>query len=138
MMFIQWSDDYVLGVARIDEQHRGLIDRINALYFAIQPQPDNDRLHKMLRGFNRYAEEHFSTEEALAREQGVPALELAAHVAQHREYAARMNDFSERLERNDPHVSILLLAYLHDWWVNHILEVDRVLCEQINRKGTAR
>lgn len=136
-MFIDWSDDYVLGVARIDAQHRGLIDQLNALYHSIEPRQNAGRLREMLRGFNRYAEEHFSTEEALARRHGVPAIELAAHTAEHREYSARMTEFCERLDRDDPHVSILLLAFLHDWWVNHILMVDRVLCQDLRRKGVA-
>lgn len=136
-MFIDWNHDYILGVARIDEQHRSLIDQLNALYRSIGPRPDPVQLRKMLRGFNHYAEEHFNTEEVLARRHGVPAIELAAHTAEHREYSARMTGFCELLDRDDPHVSILLLAFLHDWWVNHILMVDRVLCQDLRRKGVA-
>ena len=52
-MYIDWTPDYAIGVARIDEQHQQLIAMINALYEKIGPDVSSSATWALLDGFNR-------------------------------------------------------------------------------------
>lgn len=126
-MYIQWKNEYCIGVPRVDEQHQQLISLINALYQKIGPDTKPQDVWGLLDGFNRYADTHFSTEERIARDSNVPIDDLNAHKARHESYRDRMVSFRRDLENNDKRAPVQLMAYLSTWWLSHILVEDMEL-----------
>jgi len=132
-MYIEWKDDYCVGVPRIDEQHFQLIRMLNELYQKIGPEMSPGSVWELLDGFNRYAETHFTSEERIALEGGVSARELNLHKHEHEAYRERMRGFRHAFAQNDKRAPVQLMAFLSNWWLSHILvrdmELGRLICE---------
>lgn len=135
-MYIDWKDEYCIGVTPIDDQHFRLIGMLNALYDKIGPETAPTGAWDLLDGFNRYAETHFSTEERIARDSGVPIADLIAHRAEHEAYRDRMRAFQQSFVQNDKRAPVQLMAFLSNWWLSHILVRDMELGRLI-RAGEA-
>ncbi len=133
-MYIDWTPDYAIGVARIDEQHQQLIAMINALYEKIGPDVSPSATWALLDGFNRYAESHFATEERIALEGRVPTAELNAHKQEHQAYRDRMGIFQHAFAQNEKRAPVQLMAFLSSWWLSHILVRDKELGRLINER----
>jgi len=57
------------------------------------------------------------------------------HVVAHRSYWSIISTFKKRFEEGDEKVNEDLVEYLNRWWVNHILETDKQLGRELNRRG---
>ncbi len=132
-MYIEWKDAYSIGVPRLDEQHRQLIQMLNDLYQKIGPDTAPGNVWGLLDGFNRYAETHFIYEERIAGDAGVPQGELNLHKREHEAYRERMRTFQHAFSENDKRAPVQLMAFLSNWWLSHILvsdmELGRLVCQ---------
>ena len=48
MAILEWSEDYVVGVAEIDEQHKHLFDIVNRLHKAVSEGAEQSMLGEIL------------------------------------------------------------------------------------------
>ena len=126
-MYIEWKDEYCIGVPRIDEQHLRLIGMLNELYQKIGPEVSPGSVWDVLDGFNRYAETHFASEERISLDSGVPVRELNMHKQEHESYRERMRAFRHAFSQNDKRAPVQLMAFLSNWWLSHILVRDMEL-----------
>lgn len=140
-MLIEWQDKYSVGVPRIDEQHRQLIDLLNQLYKKVGASAASQEIWPLLVNFNRYADNHFETEERIAREASIAMPNQVGHNRLHENYRDRMKAFRASLERDDKRVAVQLLAFLNNWWLQHILVEDRelgqLICDALAHKRHA-
>lgn len=134
-MLIVWRDEYCTGVSRIDAQHRMLIDQLNSLYTRIGPDLAPNRILDLLPQFCRCADTHFATEQHLASEAGCALHEFKAHCAEHDDYRNRIEGFRKQIEQRDIYAPAQLMAYLHYWWVMHMLGTDQALGRFLVAKG---
>jgi hemerythrin-like metal-binding protein len=65
--FITWSDRYSVGIAKIDSEHRKLVDLVNDLYAAIVAGNPATTTNKVLDGVAAYTLSRFAAEEALMK-----------------------------------------------------------------------
>jgi len=120
-LYIVWNDKNNLGIAIIDEQHRGIISTINSLYYFIQTGHEKEILKPTLIMLEQYTKIHFATEEALMTAAGYP--ELNEHLQLHKKLAEETQKLSRRaVNDEDPGV---ILKFLKDWWLSHINKEDR-------------
>ena len=63
MSFIKWSEDYSVGIEKIDMQHKKLVSYINELHDAMKDGQSNSVIGDILNKLVKYTKEHFSTEE---------------------------------------------------------------------------
>jgi len=136
---IVWRDEYSVGVAEIDRQHQRLLELLNKVN-ALDPAAAtgvkrNREVMKMLEGLNEYAAYHFLSEEGLMREHIEANEDSVKHVVAHRSYWSIISTFKKRFEEGDEKVNEDLVEYLNRWWVNHILETDKQLGRELNRRG---
>ncbi|MBI1906838.1 MAG: bacteriohemerythrin [Rhodocyclales bacterium] len=127
MMLLVWKDEYCTGMERIDHRHRMLVDQLNSLYARLGHDTAQERVTDLLARFCRYVDVHFATEEHLAREGGFPRRELEVHLAEHRAYRMRVEGYRVALHNGDALASVQLMAFIHYWWVTHILGANRAL-----------
>jgi hemerythrin-like metal-binding protein len=60
-----WSDDFLIGVEAIDDQHRYFVSQINSIVNAQKNGYPRDLQVRLLGGLLAYAEFHFMGEETL-------------------------------------------------------------------------
>lgn len=133
-----WNDSLVSGVDEMDRQHRILVDML----VEISDKPadiDNKALFdRVSQDLLAYAIYHFETEEILMQETGYLQSapdDFKAHVAAHRGFAQQVVAMREKAREGLPGGNEVLLDFLKNWLVDHILTVDKRLGKFV---GSAR
>ncbi|NUO07333.1 MAG: hemerythrin family protein [Candidatus Brocadia sp.] len=124
-MAMQWNNNLSVGVDVIDNQHKGIISRINDLLHAMSQGKGKNEVGKVLTFLADYVVKHFSAEEALMRKYN-----FTGYAEQQAEHAQFIKDFS--LLKNEFETrgitSTLVLQIqrqLCDWLTNHIINKDK-------------
>lgn len=125
---VDWSADLETGIAVVDQQHRQYFVLLNNYLEKASAQPaDDSGFFDLLEKFDflqKYAREHFSTEESLMQEAGFPNLD--AHRWEHRYFEHHVGELYERLK--DGGFSLQLAHdvnyYINEWFVEHIRLAD--------------
>jgi hemerythrin len=121
---ITWTEDFSVGVARLDMQHKRLIQMINRLIEAPQTKTGSETISDLLNAMTNYAQEHFEAEERLMQQYNYPNLE--EHLTQHHGFRRKAADLCMAEIEEDGTVPESMLEYLRDWLVQHILKSDMV------------
>jgi len=119
-LYIVWKESNNTGIPIIDEQHRGIISTINSLHYFIQNGDSEKILQPTLVTLKQYTLIHFKTEEAIIAKAGYPDLE--EHCALHQGLAEKTDHVYQEAITNKDHK--LVLSFLRDWWLNHIVRID--------------
>ncbi|HEX8964091.1 MAG TPA: bacteriohemerythrin [Rhodocyclaceae bacterium] len=132
-----WSDDYVTGVERVDQDHRKLLDAANALIDKLLA----NRREGIAAGIAALADAldaHFATEEAIMDEAGYPL--LLEHAREHRRMRQSYRQFVARFETDTDDYRYLAFACqcaVADWLIDHAQKSDRALSSFLQRKAAA-
>lgn len=119
MPFI-WNPDLDTGIDVIDQQHRRIVDYINALEIA-NAAGDRDEVGRTLDDLVDYTVSHFAFEESLQEEAGYTFCK--PHKRVHELFVRRVNEYVERHRLGDD-VGGELYTLLSTWLVNHIKRDD--------------
>ncbi len=126
-MAIQWRKEMSVDGSIIDEDHKALIDLVNAFEAIINQKPTMRALDQSLSRLMLYSVEHFKGEEELQR---------AVHYPFHQAHAREHYDLVKKLEAIIAHrgaaqsgyditvVARETLELLKEWLVSHILHTD--------------
>lgn len=80
-----------------------------------------------------YVKEHFSFEEkclaACSYEQ------TPGHVKEHQKFLGKTKEFRKRSKTEDPLLLVEMLGYLEEWFLHHVLVVDREYVETFKKCG---
>jgi hemerythrin-like metal-binding protein len=121
---IALTKDMLIGVDKIDAQHKELIDRLNHLVSLRTESVSDDEIKKMLDFLSDYAVKHFADEEALQIQSGYPKYEW--HKKQHQLFVDEYRKMRQEFDCNG--FSAEFVSKLKDsvisWIVNHIKSVD--------------
>ncbi len=124
---MEWSDKLSIGIASIDNQHKELFRRINALVIAIKEQRCKEEIDKTIEFLGDYARVHFSEEEKHMKKTAYPGYE--EQLEEHRRFLASLADL--KLQASLPRVpgssydlSATTNQVVVDWIVNHIMKLD--------------
>jgi hemerythrin len=121
---LPWSDDYLLGIKTIDEDHRNLFEIVNRLHDAFHKRQGPQTIKITFSLLTEYVAEHFAREEQLMHQIGYPGIEehrmlhagfIQAFFSTKQSYivAPKAFDFDSFLE------------FLRKWLVHHVLVEDR-------------
>lgn len=130
---IEWNDSFSVGVALFDKQHQQLLEMLNRIIRDPAATTRSETVADILTDMTRYAQEHFKAEEDLMTAYTYPGLE--EHRQQHdgfREKAARLCLATVEGQASVPQD---LLAFLQQWLVRHILQVDMAFKPFFAEKG---
>jgi len=132
-----WSDDFLVGVPEIDEQHRRLLELLAEFYEKLaEAEHGSEALGALVCGLLDYTRYHFTTEERLMRQSGFP--ESVQHREQHASFVARAADMADRFTRGRLVLSLEATGFLRDWLFNHILVTDKALGRHILSREAAQ
>jgi hemerythrin-like metal-binding protein len=118
---VSWKDEYSVGVAKIDRQHRHLFEIINKLIDHSGTSKDSELVSETLTEMLNYAKEHFTTEE-LMQEYGYP--EIGSHKEQHIYFFKTTAELSVNALNKQSMVASEIVEFLKMWLTLHILKCD--------------
>jgi hemerythrin len=132
MSLTEWNARYELGVREMDDHHRKLVELLNKAYELILYSFDEDKLHVILSELVKYADYHFSAEEALMKEAGFAGRKM--HVSSHNTFKEHLAGLRKSSHSEDPHVINDMVLFLWDWLNRHILDYDKKFAVYLSRK----
>ena len=134
MTLMPWSDQLVLGISKIDEQHRWLVDRINALHDELgKATPDRKVIGDIFESLVDYTMNHFLVEEDLFKRHGYPQTD--AHLGEHNAFTGKIVKLLDQFHGSNADVSAETMTLLKNWLTHHILEVDKAYVPFLKSKG---
>ncbi len=119
---IEWNEGFSVGVRKLDEQHKVLIDMINKMIEMQNITVDSEVVSEVLNKMTEYANFHFNTEENLLKEHGYP--EYEAHKAMHKVFRKKTVAFCMDTMVHKKSIPEEIVSYLKDWLTHHILTED--------------
>lgn len=134
-MYVEWKDDYSVGVASFDDAHKKLCALINELHAGILQGKGRDTQKTVLKGLVEYTMGHFADEEQLMKEYGYP--DRASHKLEHDEFRDRLLEFVEAYLKGSVPLTVDLLAYLVEWLEKHMIGTDKEYQAFFNSKGVS-
>ena len=134
MPLIEWTSELSIGIDSIDEQHKKLVNMINALNDAKLAGSTNELLGKIFTGLTTYTQKHFTYEENMFAEYGYSNSD--EHKRQHNELIAQVVELKDKfLENPQGTISDDLIHFLKRWLTNHIMRTDKEYAEFLIAKG---
>lgn len=132
MVFL-WTEDLGTGVAMIDEQHRELFSRLNALLEACRLRKGREEIGEFLAFLDEYVIRHFVAEERTMAESNYPG--ISAHKAEHREFVTQLLAIKKEAREYGAGIHVILLAVRAsgEWLAGHIRKTDRALAAHLER-----
>lgn len=121
---ISLTKDMEVGVAKVDAQHKELVNRLNAVTSMGVQSVTKEETQKTLDLLGSYIVKHFGDEEALQRECSYPKYE--AHKQQHQIYIAEFEKLKREFNTNgiSAKFTLDLNNSIINWIVRHIKSVD--------------
>jgi len=121
MAYYEWTPELDVHVEAMNDHHRGIIDRMNALHEWVATHAP---AHEIARGFDAlidYTAMHFAAEEAHMAEVGFE--KRPAHIAEHKKLLARLRAFA-RQHAETGAVGPAFFEFLRGWLYSHIRGID--------------
>ncbi|MEE4241211.1 MAG: hemerythrin family protein [Desulfopila sp.] len=121
---MKWSDDYKIGLAAIDSQHKRLFELIGDLNSALRAGLSGAHLEKLLSSLDQYKTRHFQLEEKYMKECSYPG--LAEQQEAHAYFSARFVELGEEMQRTGM-TSVIVNAVkeeLSQWVQEHVTGLD--------------
>ncbi|WP_142414655.1 bacteriohemerythrin [Hathewaya massiliensis] len=128
---IKWKNDFVIGVEKIDQQHKHLFDVANEAYDILKNDICLDKYDKIVNILNElkdYTVFHFNSEEEYM--ESINYKRMFSHKIQHNEFIKKINSVNlDNIDKNQDAYLIELLEFIVDWIENHILYTDKLIME---------
>ena len=131
--FVEWKDEYSVGIDSIDQQHKKLLNLINQLQTAVDYSTGEEFERDALDELVDYTKTHFSYEEGLMRDNDYPDFE--PHKLQHEEMFKKVGEVLAEYEKDQDTAMHNAAEYLKDWLINHINGTDKQYSSYLIAKG---
>jgi len=117
MSLIEWKEEFSVGVAEVDLEHRDLIDLINDLHSLMGESATHDKVVETLGEIFAQISAHFALEEKFmrnARYDGYPS-----HKQDHEALLDELRDIMDRVEDDGNFDEARLSSELQRWFTEH-------------------
>ena len=131
--FVEWKDEYSVGIDSIDQQHKKLLNLINQLQTAVDYSTGEQFEREALDELVDYTKTHFTYEEGLMRDNNYPDFE--PHKAQHEKMFEKVREVLAEYEQDQDTAMANAAEYLKDWLINHINGTDKEYSSYLIGKG---
>ncbi len=122
-VFLEWLDDWSLGMEEIDRQHQHLADLLNRIATAMDVENGSaDKADSLVVRLLEETRQHFNDEEAIMRNHQYP--ELIEHHREHIMLLAELQEFIREIEEGVRRFDYETLVSLKHWLINHVIDSD--------------
>ena len=122
MALVEWRDTYSLGIASLDDQHKGLLQQMNILHDAMSVGKAKEVLNQTFQMLIDYTLIHFKSEEIFFSRYDYSKMEK--HMLEHEFFVKKVYDLKAHYDNARFLVCFEVLSFLKTWFVNHILGSD--------------
>jgi hemerythrin len=128
-----WNRNFETGLQDVDDQHRRLVDIINA-FGAHLAENDiaEEHVESLLKELIEYAQFHFEKEEELMAESGLDSRHCEFHIVEHNTFLEDVLLFRNHRRTGDMDDARSILEYLIHWLAYHILVMDQNMARQMS------
>jgi hemerythrin len=130
MSLINWRDEFSVGVAAVDFEHRQLIDLINGLDAEMREYATQSTVVKTLGEIYARISAHFALEEKIMREAGYDG--FAAHKQDHELLLDELLDVIDSVDRAGRYDRTGLSRDLDRWFSDHFRTHDARLHQKLS------
>lgn len=120
-----WDDKYLTGYPDVDDQHRGIFQRVNELHDAAASRNASELTGEALAFLIQYTLSHFRCEEDAMAAVGYP--DRDAHKDLHDAFSSKIRDLSKRYQRGERDLWREISDAISHWLTDHILKHDMAL-----------
>lgn len=122
---MDWSDILSVGIHKMDDEHKELFKRINALFTALFDDSREYNIAELVSFINDYIDFHFRDEEKMLASVKYPKLE--EHKKLHAIYENEFRIIQEKLNSGqfDAQLLIEIQDNVVNWLLDHIARVDK-------------
>lgn len=121
-----WKSSFELGFEQIDQQHQKLLGYLNG---CIESPAHSDGVIENLKN---YMNHHFSVEEKLMQLVSYPGAEN--HQREHQLFEDQISAIESAGTQGDANAKMLLVSFLRDWFLNHVISEDKRYAQFINTR----
>lgn len=134
-MALVWSDEYVTGVAEIDQQHKAIFREMGSLAMSLLQGKNYTDVQRELKQLALILREHINYEELMMFQEGCLPEVIWGHSEDHQLFLQHLHTASNELMSHDEIRAFLRYAVF--WMRYHILTIDKPVCAQFlaMRKG---
>jgi len=122
MSLLQWKSEYSVGIQSMDDEHREMIELINATYEKLKSDSDADQVEEYLGEILSTISMHFALEERIMKNAGYG--EFQAHKDDHELLLDRLMDLMDQYFDDPIAGAIMLEKSLSDWFAGHFSTFD--------------
>lgn len=123
MAYFEWADDMVIDHGPIDQDHRQLVELVNALHTATTDGRGQEIVAKILDDLVGYTVEHLRREEQLMESVKFP--NLTGHKVGHDKFMEQIRGLKLKYDAGSITVASQLSTVLRDWLSLHIRRNDK-------------
>jgi hemerythrin-like metal-binding protein len=128
MEFFKWKTQFSVGVHEMDMQHQKFFHLLNQIHqYNEKTEKDPAFLDGLFTEMFSYVLIHFAEEEKLLEQ--ISPEGLALQRKQHQYFRDQLVQLREQHFKGQGEVSQSILNFMRDWFLNHILEIDRQYLE---------
>lgn len=131
MALIIWKDEYSVGVASFDGDHRQLVRLVNHLHDRLQAGAASEALARLGDELIEHTLAHFGREQSYFEKTHYPR--AAAHRLTYEQLKQRILQFRKDLNRRPPPLG--KFVFFTDWLTHHIAGEDKDLGVHLNAQG---
>jgi hemerythrin len=125
MSQLQWRDEFSVGIAEVDHEHRELIELINELQKDLQAGSSTRKIVRSLGEIYAQIAAHFALEEKMMRTTRYPA--YAEHKEDHEALLDDLRDIMDGVEYDGALDQAQLNVDLNRWFSDHFQTHDAKL-----------
>lgn len=133
MSYIEWSEEFSVGIKSIDDQHKKLFAIINSLHEAMKAGKSKDVLGSIIKELSDYAVFHFSTEESYMQKNSYTG--YIAHKGDHDKFILKVIEYEKKFTASSTVTAIDMLQFLKDWLFQHVKGTDKKYSPFLISKG---
>ncbi len=130
---MKWKPEYSVQVEEIDAQHFHFHNMLNEFYTAFVEGKDLGVLEETLNDIIAYAVYHFETEEKYFEKFKYKFAE--EHHKIHEDMKAKLSQFMAEYKEGKADISMDLLNFLIDWFIDHLTIEDQKYVETLKGKS---
>ena len=124
MSDLEWSEDYIINIPAIDNEHKLLVSIINDISRSLlcHGSVQTKIVAESLQLLSKSIRSHFESEERFLLLNSYP--ELESHMKEHSGLLAILDNFEQEFKARQPTLNDEMLLFLKDWLVRHIILHD--------------
>lgn len=122
MALMEWNSELDVGVQKMNDEHKDILDVMNQLYDAKQAGKSGPYIVKIVEELGRITSDHFASEEAYMESINYP--ELTSHKLIHKSLLEKYTQHYEEIKRSNGDMHDAFFHFLKLWLTAHIKGID--------------